>query len=106
MNQSINQQINRLNNVNILQKFLVFQLVFDDAFFNRNWAGACGGRWAEPGLMLNRSTGRASSDLGFDCCCADRQVLDAALPCKKNQKEEGPAGASPVAATMLKSDSY
>ena len=56
--------------------------------------------------MLNRSTGRASSGLGFDCCCVDRQVLDAALPCKKSQKKEGPAGASPVAAPMLKSDSY
>ena len=80
--------------------------LIDDAFFNQNWAGACGGRWAEPGLMLNRSTGHASLGLGFDCCYADRQVLDAALPCKKNQKEEGPAGASPMAAPMLKSDSY
>ena len=78
----------------------------DDAFFSRNWAGACRGRWAGPGLVLNRSTGRASSGLGFDCCCADRQVLDAALPCKKNQKEERPARASPVAAPMLKSDSF
>ena len=56
--------------------------------------------------MLNRSIGRASSGLGFDCCCADRQVLDVALPCKKNHKEEGPARASPVAAPMLKSDSF
>ena len=23
----------------------------DDAFFNRNWAGACGRRWARPGLL-------------------------------------------------------
>ena len=23
----------------------------DDAFFNRNWAGARGGRWAGPGLL-------------------------------------------------------
>ena len=23
----------------------------DDAFFNRNWAGACGGRLAGPGLL-------------------------------------------------------
>ena len=29
----------------------------DDAFFNRNWAGACRGRWAEPGLMLGWSAG-------------------------------------------------
>ena len=25
----------------------------DDAFFNRNWAGACGGRWARPGLLAD-----------------------------------------------------
>ena len=23
----------------------------DDVFFNRNWAGACGDRWAGPGLL-------------------------------------------------------
>ena len=33
------------------------------------------------------------------------RLLDAALSCKKNQKEEGPARASPVAAPMPKSDS-
>ena len=27
----------------------------DDAFFNRNWAGACWGSWVGPGLMLGRS---------------------------------------------------
>ena len=32
-------------------------------------------------------------------------ALDAALSCKKNQKEEGPVRASPVAAPMPKSDS-
>ena len=25
----------------------------DDAFFNRNWVGARGGRWAEPGLLAS-----------------------------------------------------
>ena len=29
-----------------------------------------------------------------------------ALPCKKNQKEEGPARALPIAAPMPKSDSF
>ena len=37
---------------------------------------------------------------------ADRQALDVALPCKKNQKEEGPARALPVAALMPKCDSF
>ena len=78
----------------------------DDAFFNRNWAGACWGRWAGPRLMLDRSTGCASSGLGYDCCCADRQVLNVALLCKKNQKEGGSARASLVAAPMPKSISF
>ena len=29
-------------------------LVSDDDFFNRNWAGASGGRWAGPGLWVGR----------------------------------------------------
>ena len=75
-------------------------------FFNRDWAGARRGRWAGPKLMLDRSTCCASSGRGYDCCCADRQVLNAASLCKKNQKEEGSARASPVAAPMLKSVSF
>ena len=71
----------------------------------RTWAGACGGRWAEPGLMLDKSTGCASTGLGYDCCCADRQVLNAARLCK-NKKEGGSGRASPVAAPMPKSVSF
>ena len=37
---------------------------------------------------------------------ADRQAPDVALSCKKNQKEEGLARASHVAAPMHKSDSF
>ena len=43
-----------------------------------------GGHWAKPGLMLDRSTCCASLGLGYDCCCADRHVLNAARLCKKN----------------------
>ena len=57
----------------------------DDAFFNRNWAGACWGRWAGLGLPLGRLL-----------------ALDAALPCN-NKRQRGSAGASPVAAPMPKS---
>ena len=32
-------------------------LVSDDAFFNRNWAGACWGRRAGPGLLAGWSVG-------------------------------------------------
>ena len=56
--------------------------------------------------MLDRSTGRVSSGLGYDCCCADRRVLNAASLCKKNQKEEGSAKALPVAVPMPKSISF
>ena len=54
-------------------------------FFQPNWAGACEGRWDGPGLLLGWSAGTG-----------------VALLCKNN-KEEGPAGASPVAAPMTKS---
>ena len=43
---------------------------------------------------------------GRTAAAADRQALEVALPCKKNQKEEGPARASPMAAPMPKSDSF
>ena len=32
-------------------------MVPDDAFFNRNWVGACRGRWAGSGLLLGWSAG-------------------------------------------------
>ena len=47
--------------------------------------------------------GSGLSGRRWDCCWADRLALDMAHLCKKNQKEEGPAGASPVAAPMPKS---
>ena len=55
--------------------------------------------------MLDRSTGCASSGLGYDCYCADRQVLNVARLCKK-KKEGGSARATPVAAPMPMSDSF
>ena len=57
-------------------------------FFQPDWAGACGGRWVGPGLRLGYSTGTG-----------------VALLCK-NKKEEGPTGASPVAALLPKSVSF
>ena len=60
-------------------------IIFDDAFFQPDWAGACWSRWAGPGLLLGWSAGTSVS-----------------LLCK-NKKEEGSAGASPVAAPMPKS---
>ena len=55
--------------------------------------------------MLGRSTGCASSGLGYDYCYADRQDLNVALLCK-NKKKGGSARAVPVAAPMPKSVSF
>ena len=55
-------------------------------FFNRNWAGVCLGRLAGPGLKLGWSAGYASSGLGLDRCCADRQALSVILLCKKESE--------------------
>ena len=55
--------------------------------------------------MVDKSTGYASLGLGYDCCCAERRVLNAARLCK-NKKEGGSARASPVAAPMPKSVSF
>ena len=48
--------------------------------------------------------GVVGSDL--NCCWAGLQALDVALLCKKNKKEGGSVGASPVAAPMPKSVSF
>ena len=53
------------------------------------WTGGCWIVWAGVGWLLCRPEGS-----------------DVALPCKKNQKEEGSARALPVAAPMPKSDSF
>ena len=52
--------------------------------------------------MLDKSTGCASLSLRYDCCCADRQVLNVTLLCKKNQKEKGLEMASLVATPIPK----
>ena len=50
--------------------------------------------------------GPGSSGLKWDCCSTGLQALDVALLSKKNNREEGPARASPVAAPMPKSVSF
>ena len=32
-------------------------ILYDDAFFNRDWARACRGRWAGPGLLAGWAVG-------------------------------------------------
>ena len=71
-------------------------------FFNRNQAGACWGRWAGTRVAVGWYEGSGSSGRGWDCWYADRLALDVVYSCKKNQEEEGPAGASPMTALMPK----
>ena len=61
------------------------------------------GRWAGTRAAAGWSEGSGSLGRGRDCCYVDRLALDVVHLCKKNQKEEGPAGASPVATPMPKS---
>ena len=37
----------------LLLLILILIILIDDAFFNRDWAGACRGRWAGPGLLAD-----------------------------------------------------
>ena len=59
------------------------------SFFNRTGLERVGVVGPEPGLLW-----------------IDMKVVDVALLCKKNKKEEGLAGASPVAAPMPKLVSF
>ena len=81
-------------------------LFYDDAFFNRNWAGARGGRWVGPGLLA-----------GWGCRLLDRRgwgrtaitMLDCRLRVwhfSAKTRKKGSARASPVAAPMPKSISF
>ena len=47
--------LNCLKNIGII--WLYYLLSSDDSFFNRNWAGACKGRWAGPGLLAGWDAG-------------------------------------------------
>ena len=55
--------------------------------------------WARLQAMRCRVWGRTAA-------ATDRQAPNVALPCKKNQKEEGPTRVSPVAAPMPKLVSF
>ena len=78
----------------------------DDAFFNRNWAGACLGPLGRTWIGTGQVHRLCVVEPGYDCRCADRRALNVAFLCKKNQQEGGLARASPVAALMPKSVSF
>ena len=63
-------------------------------FFDRNWAGACGGRWAGPRLLVGGTGGCRI------VWALDLWALIVALLCK-SKEEGGSARASPVAAPMV-----
>ena len=67
-------------------------------FFNRNWAGASGGRWAEPGSYTNWA-GAGLQQPWFAGSGDDAALQDTRM-------KEGSARASPVAAPMPKSVSF
>ena len=73
-------------------------IVFDDVFFQPDWAGAYRGRWIGPGLLAGWSAGSwiVGAEVG------SLQAMGVTLLCK-NKKEGGSARASPVAALMPKS---
>ena len=75
-------------------------MAYDDVFFNRTRLERVG--VVGPDLDCWWA-GLQASGLRWDCCCAGLQAPNVALLCKKNKKEEGSAGASPVAAPMPKS---
>ena len=63
----------------------LFKICIDEAFFNRNWAGVCWGRWAGIRAVVDWFAGSGAT-----------------LLCK-DKREEGSPRASPVAALMPKS---
>ena len=74
-------------------------------FFNRNWAGACGGRWAGPRPLSGGTGGCRIVWVLEDGCNVDlRAPIEA--PLCKNKEEGGSTRAWPVAAPMPKSDSF
>ena len=73
--------------------------------FNRNWAGACGGRWAGLRPLAGGTGGCRIVWVVEDRCTVDRRALIKAPLCK-NKEEGGSARAWPVTAPMPKSDSF
>ena len=69
-------------------------------FFNRNWDGACGDRWAGPRLLASGTGGcRTVWVLEDGCNVGLRAPIKA--PFCKNKEEGGSARTSPVAAPMI-----
>ena len=74
-------------------------------FFNRNWAGACRGRWAGPGLLAGWSTGSRIVGAEVGLLQYWSVGFGRGTPLQK-QERRGSARASPVAAPMPKLVSF
>ena len=74
-------------------------------FFNRNWVGACRGRWAGPRPLASGTGGCRTVWVVEDRRTVDLWALIKA-PLYKNKEEGGSARAWPVAAPMPKSVSF
>ena len=74
----------------------------DDAFFNRNWAGSCRGRWAGPGLLAGWDAGSwiVWAEVG------SLQCWSASYGGGTSLQKQGSARALPVTAPMPKSVSF
>ena len=74
-------------------------------FFNRDWAGACRGRWAGPGLLAGWAAGSwiVWVEVGSLQCWSTGSRRGYPL---QKQERRGSARASPVAAPMPKSVSF
>ena len=70
-------------------------------FFNRNWAGACRGRWARSGLLAGWSAG--SWIVGDEVGSLQRWTAGSGRGTPLQKQEVGSAWALPVAAPMPKS---
>ena len=73
--------------------------------FDRNWAGACEGRWAGLRPPTGGTGGCWTVRVPEDGCNVDLLAPTKTLLCK-NKEERGSARAWPVAAPMPKSDSF
>ena len=89
----------------LLQDFILSLLGSDDAFFDRNWAGACRGRGAGPGLLAGWAAGSwiVWVEVGSLQCWSAGSGRGTPLQ-KQERRRAGEA--SPVAAPMPKSVSF
>ena len=70
-------------------------ICFDDAFFQPDWAGACWGRWAGPGLLAGWSAGSwiVGAEVGLLQCWSAGSGRG--TPLQKQERRGGQRGLRP-----------